>query len=267
MGMTRKQREIERDKDAKMCATLLVAGVVLLFVSPLRWLGVLFLLVASGLLYLEFARGRKRRQALLNLGVQDLDALSWEQFEELLLVMFRGRGYHAELTPNGADFGADLVLERNGEREVVQAKHWPGREVGVKAVQEIVASAAHYRAGRTMVVTSGYFTKQALALAKSNKVELWDRDQLLRESAAVTAAKARNRPNGKHWSLPVGTLTKTAEVGSSLRSAPVGDSPGAATQGHDHSCPRADPPWSSGGASTVPSGAARGFPSAGGPGL
>jgi len=41
---------------------------------------VLFLLGTSGLLYLDCTKGRKRRQALLSLGVEDLDALNWEQF-------------------------------------------------------------------------------------------------------------------------------------------------------------------------------------------
>jgi len=89
VALTRKQREAEREKDGKLYLFLLAVGFALLFLSSFRWLGVHFLLARSGLLYLDYTKGRKRRQALLRLGVEDLDALNWEQFEELLLVMFR----------------------------------------------------------------------------------------------------------------------------------------------------------------------------------
>jgi len=181
VAKTRKQREAEREQDVKVYLLLLAVGLGLLFVPSLRLLGVLFLVAFAGFIYLEYYHRRRRKQALLNHGVEDLDGLTWEEFEELLVVMFQEKGHRARLTPNGADFGADLTLERNGERGVVQAKHWPGKDVGVKAVQEIAAAAPHYRATCTLVVTSGYFTKQAIKLAKSNTVELWDRDRLLRE--------------------------------------------------------------------------------------
>jgi len=223
VAKTRKQRQAEREGDAKLYLLLLAAGLGLLFVPSLRLLGVLLFAAFSGFIYLEHYHGRRRKQALLDHGVEDLDGLSWEDFEELLLVMFQRNGHRARLTQNGADFGADLILEQSGERGVVQAKHWPGKDVGVKAVQEIVAAAPHYRATRTLVVTSGYFTKQAIELAKSNKVELWDRDRLLRQLAtapesasapgpavAVLASAAEAAP------VPVGAIPSCPRCGSSM---------------------------------------------------
>lgn len=83
-----------------------------------------------------------------------------------------------EQTRARGDYGADLVLEKDGARAVVQAKRW-SRNVGVKAVQEAVAAKPLYRCDYSMVVTNRYFTEQARRLAKANDVRLWNRDDLV----------------------------------------------------------------------------------------
>jgi restriction system protein len=88
-----------------------------------------------------------------------------------------------ELTPY-TDYGADLVAEYNGERTVVQAKRYR-QPVGLKAVQEVAGARAQYRGGRAIVVTSASFTPQAVKLAQSTGVELWDRGRLAHELAKV----------------------------------------------------------------------------------
>ncbi len=145
------------------------------------WLGLAVvaaavLLLAVGLKLWRTWRDRRLRAT----GVADIAQLSGEAFEEVLVAHFRAQGYVARLTPNGADFGADLVLERDGQKTVVQAKRWSGT-VGVRAVQEVVAARAHYKATKAMVVTSSGFTDQAVQLARSNAVELWDGERLSRE--------------------------------------------------------------------------------------
>ena len=75
------------------------------------------------------------------------------------------------------DYGADLVMKKHGKVTVVQAKRYKNT-VGNSAVQEIVAAKAYYKADKCMVVTNSYFSKNAKNLAKSNHVELWDRDSL-----------------------------------------------------------------------------------------
>jgi len=46
------------------------------------------------------------------------------------------------------------------------------RKVGVRAVQEVAAAKAHYRADKAAVIASGDYTDQAVRLARSNGVEL-----------------------------------------------------------------------------------------------
>ncbi len=141
-------------------------------------MGFAVLMLTAGGLYLL----RRRRDARLRrAGLDDLDHMNGEQFEALLQAGFRDKGYRVSLTPNGADFGADLLLERDGTKTAVQAKHWRTRKVGVRAVQEIAAAKAHYRADKAAVIASGDFTDQAVRLAASNGIELWDRARLARE--------------------------------------------------------------------------------------
>lgn len=183
MVETRKQRERRSASTADAAYGLSLLGIAygwLQFRSLLAGLtiGVAFLgMVAVGLLLI-----RNRHDGILRrAGLGDLDRMNGEQFEELLQAKFRANGYRVTLTPNGADFGADLLLDRNGTRTAIQAKHWKTRKVGVRAVREVVAARAHYGADQAAVIASGDFTDQAVQLAASNGVYLWDRARLARE--------------------------------------------------------------------------------------
>lgn len=117
-------------------------------------------------------------------GIKDIDKLNGEAFEEYLAVLFKKLGYQVKRTPYQGDFGADLIIKQDNEKTVVQAKRYK-RTVGVKAVQEAVASKEYYRCDKAMVVTNSYFSQQAKALAKANRVELWDRDTLVSRLLSV----------------------------------------------------------------------------------
>ncbi|WP_394795085.1 restriction endonuclease [Armatimonas sp.] len=99
-------------------------------------------------------------------------------FEERLALLFTGQGYTVELTPYRGDWGADLIIRRDQTKTVVQAKRYK-QSVGVRAVQEAFAAKAKYKCSEAMVVTNSTFTKQAIELARANKVTLMDREQLV----------------------------------------------------------------------------------------
>jgi len=111
---------------------------------------------------------------------KSIDLMTGKEFEEFLVQLFKTCGYNVTKTEPGYDYGADMVLERYGERTVVQAKRQK-RSVGLKAVQEVTAARKYYRAHKTLVVINGTFTRNAKELAKSNNVELWDRKRLMQE--------------------------------------------------------------------------------------
>ena len=49
------------------------------------------------------------------------------EFEEYLAGLFRKQGFKVELTPSTSDYGADLVLMKDGQRIAVQAKRYEVR--------------------------------------------------------------------------------------------------------------------------------------------
>ena len=105
--------------------------------------------------------------------IGDFTELTGYEFEDYLKNLFELLGYTAVQTPSSGDQGADLILSKDDEKIVVQAKKYDGK-VPNKAVQEIAAAKNYYDADRAMVVTNSSFTKSAIELAFSNDVELWD---------------------------------------------------------------------------------------------
>ena len=106
-----------------------------------------------------------------------IDKMSGSEFELYLSILLGELGYKAKLTPSGPDFGADLIIEKDGQKTAVQAKRY-NSTVGIKAVQEAIGSCKHYKCEKCMVITNNYFTPAAAQLAKSNGVELWNRNTL-----------------------------------------------------------------------------------------
>jgi restriction system protein len=133
---------------------------------------------AFSLILILFAFGLMKERKLNISGIRQVDEMSGKEFEQFLKLRYEARGYKVRRTPYQNDFGADLVMERDGRRIVVQAKRWK-QNVGIKAVQEIVAAKSHYKAEDAWVVTNSQFTKAAKELASSNGVRLIDRAQLI----------------------------------------------------------------------------------------
>ena len=74
-----------------------------------------------------------------------------------------------------ADFGGDITARGFlFTKIVVQCKDY-SKPVGVKAVQEAYAAKRYYHASRAAVATNSTFTRQAKELARTCKIELWER--------------------------------------------------------------------------------------------
>ncbi len=107
----------------------------------------------------------------------DFNLMNGYEFERFLGELFKKMGYNVVNTKLSGDQGADLIIEKLGEKTAVQAKCYFD-PVSNKAVQEVVASKNHYNCNKSLVITSSSFTKSAISLASSNNVELWDRKKL-----------------------------------------------------------------------------------------
>ena len=117
-------------------------------------------------------------------------------------------GYLVAVTKATGDQGADLVIEKFGEKTAVQAKCYADK-VGNYAVQEVLAAKSMYKAHRAMVVTNNYFTDAAKSLATANRIELWDRDKLhVRYTRMINK---RQEWKGHLWQARFGSKTKNGD--------------------------------------------------------
>lgn len=115
-----------------------------------------------------------------HLSSEQIDILSGKNFEKYLRSNFQKQGYVVKLTPDTNDYGADLILYKNSEKIVVQAKRYKGK-VGVHAIQEIIGAMHYYECNKAMVVTNSFFTPNAVNMANKCDVELWDRNTLKKQ--------------------------------------------------------------------------------------
>jgi len=104
--------------------------------------------------------------------------LNGTDFERLIYRLFEAIGYKVEHIGHPKDQGGDLIINKGSERIVVQAKRYIASNVGNKAVQEVVAARNYYNCNGAIVITSSYFTREAMSLAKANNTRLINKKEL-----------------------------------------------------------------------------------------
>ena len=162
------------------------------FEGPWAWLGdaALALDACTGAALLGLPAAVRRERAARS-GIVSIDAMSGREFEERLGLLFADLGYEVVRTRQTGDFGADLLLEREEGRVVVQAKRY-GAKVGIKAVQQVIGATRYYDAAHALVVTNSTCTPAAATLAEAHGVELVERESLVGLLAAHPLAADRS---------------------------------------------------------------------------
>ncbi|MEZ2240568.1 restriction endonuclease [Microcoleus sp.] len=122
-------------------------------------------------LVFDTIKEEESKKILSDSGILEVDAMTGKEFEKFLEIHFKNLGYSVNLTQDSQDYGADLVLYKDGAKTVVQAKR-SKNPVGIKAVQEVAGAVRHYNGNKGRVITNNRFTENACKLAKSNDVEL-----------------------------------------------------------------------------------------------
>jgi restriction system protein len=126
--------------------------------------------------------------------LDDMRALTWQQFETIVGEAFRRQGYSViETGQGGADGGVDLELTRAGERFLVQCKQYRAQDVSVMTVREIFGVVAARKADGAIVVSTGRFTNDALESARGQPIRLIDGcrlEAMVRDIKVVVGAPA-----------------------------------------------------------------------------
>jgi restriction system protein len=119
-------------------------------------------------------------------GMGTLRTISWQKFEVLVGETYRRKSYTvSESGGGGADGGVDLILRKNGEKLLVQCKHWKMAKVGVKVVRELYGVVAAEGATGGVVISSGTFTQESRDFARGKPIELVDGSELIKLIADV----------------------------------------------------------------------------------
>jgi restriction system protein len=152
-------------------------------------------ILAIGVCGLVGHRRAMRVVVSIRAGMANVDRMSGTEFVRYLEIVFRGDGASVQHTGRSGDYGADLVLTKGGVKTVVQTKR-SSSPVGPAAIREAAAARPFYGAQAALVVTNSFFTTNAINLASSNQVSLWDRQTL-----ASFLAKRSSAPMPTGWAL------------------------------------------------------------------
>ena len=113
---------------------------------------------------------------------------SSREFEELVCEMLDKKGYKVNLTNQTRDGGKDIIIVENnllGSFLIyVECKHYsPDHPIGVKLVRELYGTISADNATAGLLITSSYFSKDAITFKNTvkNRISLMDYVQLISE--------------------------------------------------------------------------------------
>lgn len=111
--------------------------------------------------------------------IDELDKMEGHKFEYAVADLLRHNGYReVQVTQASNDYGIDILAKRKNVKYAIQCKRYTGH-VGNKAVQEAGLGMDFYRCDAAAVITNSSYTKQAVKLAETTGVRLWDRSFLI----------------------------------------------------------------------------------------
>lgn len=112
-----------------------------------------------------------------------LRSVEWKRFELLCAQYYEQVGFKSVTLAAGADGGVDIKLYKinpDAPIAIVQCKARIA-QVGVKEVRELFGVMHHQKVVRGIFITSGAYTKDALAFGVDNPIQLLDGDAFLRK--------------------------------------------------------------------------------------
>ena len=104
---------------------------------------------------------------------EQLRKIDWFQFEKLIELIYRNRGYSVQrLGGANPDGGVDLIVESANEKFVVQCKHWRKWYVGVRQIREFLGTLADTKVPNGIFITLTGYSGEAKALADKHGIKI-----------------------------------------------------------------------------------------------
>jgi SNF2 family DNA or RNA helicase/HJR/Mrr/RecB family endonuclease len=113
---------------------------------------------------------------------EDIDNMTFDEFEFYVKEMFNAKGYSSSLTEKvPSEFGADVIAIKGNEIIAVQCKHSRvGAKIDKNAIRQLHSEALpYYKPTKLIAITNSYFNKNAINLAKVHNIEIVDRSNIL----------------------------------------------------------------------------------------
>ena len=101
-------------------------------------------------------------------------------FEDFIAQLFKDNDYEVEGTNYSGDYGADVIVLKDGVKTAIQVKRYSStNKVGVKDINQIIGGKEYHKCDKAMVVCTSDYTKQGKNLSSEANVELWNWEDLL----------------------------------------------------------------------------------------
>ncbi|WP_198942692.1 restriction endonuclease [Methyloprofundus sedimenti] len=106
---------------------------------------------------------------------EQLYSITPRKFEEFVAAIFRNHGFDVELTPETRDGGVDVIaihkspLTGNTVNLIECKRYAPDNKVGIGVVQRLVGNVIQRQAHKGIVVTTSYFTADAVIVSKESR--------------------------------------------------------------------------------------------------
>jgi len=178
----------------------------------------------AGTLVASVRRRRRKSQGRERPRTVPVGAMLEQDFHARLAAAFRSRGYEVLAREAAAPGAADWVVTRGAERFLVQKSHWQAWQVGDSVIREFAAEISVLQVNGGLVVTGGWFSREARELATESGIELVDGDALgawFGVGAAAKSPRGRAAAGGSALPAPVATPVP-APVVRAMPAAPKG---------------------------------------------
>ncbi|MUM78290.1 hypothetical protein GKC30_11655 [Pseudodesulfovibrio sp. F-1] len=122
-------------------------------------------------------------QHSLPIRFQDMDPLD---FEDFIAYLFVKKGYEVQPTSYSGDYGADIIVSKNGTKIAVQVKRYHKKnKVDVKNVNQVIGAKSYYGCNSALIITTSDFTKPAHNLIKTTSTLWWSWNELQKNVSEV----------------------------------------------------------------------------------
>ncbi|WP_052659377.1 restriction endonuclease [Bacillus alveayuensis] len=123
--------------------------------------------------------------------LEQLKLMDPHEFERFVKLLFEWMGYQAELTPRTGDGGKDIILQRNGEKSLVECKRYNKSKVTRPDVQKFHSALMDCHATKGYYVTTGEFTQPARDYCADKPIDLINGEKLVKMLRSIVNEKEK----------------------------------------------------------------------------